>query len=234
MNAPRPKQSELEQLLGIHFRQPQLLTCALTHSSFVNEYTGADEPSDNERLEYLGDAVLGLVAADLLYRRYPHLDEGSLTQLRAAIVKAEALARFAQQVQLGRFLRLGVGEERTGGRERESMLSHGFEAVIGAIYLDRGMAAVTDFLTPLLQALLNEVLDQRLHLDARSELQERLQARRQPQPSYRLRGTSGPEHDKNFCVEVGSGDAVLGSGVGKSKRAAAQAAARDALLRIDS
>ncbi|MYA93240.1 MAG: ribonuclease III [Chloroflexi bacterium] len=233
-NAPTPAQAELEALLGVVFRQSQLLTTALTHSSFVNEYVGAGEPSDNERLEFLGDAVLGMLAADLLYKQYPHLDEGSLTQLRAALVKAESLAMFAQRLRLGKFLRLGVGEERTGGRERESILSCGFEAVIGAFYLDRGTAAVERFLMPLLQELLDEVLDKRLHLDARSELHERLLARRKPPPAYRVRETSGPEHNKRFLVEVGSGDDVLGSGIGKSKRGAAQAAARDALLRLDS
>lgn len=232
MKAPPLAQSEFEKLLGIQFRQPQLLTTALTHSSFVNEYDGADEPRDNERLEYLGDAVLALVAADLLFNRYPHLSEGGLTQLRAALVKAESLAKFAEQLQLGKFLRFGVGEERSGGRERQSTLCSAFEAVIGAIYLDRGMAVVERFLTPLLLELLDEVLDKRLHLDARSELQERLQAQQQPPPQYRIMGSSGPEHDKRFSVEVGSGDDVLGSGVGKSKRAAAQAAARDALLRL--
>ncbi len=232
MTVPMPAQSEFEKLLGIHFSKPQLLTIALTHSSFVNEYDGADEPHDNERLEFLGDAVLDLVVADLLYNRYPHMAEGSLTQLRAALVKTESLAKFAEQVQLGDFLRFGVGEERSGGRERQSTLCHAFEAVIGAIYLDRGLAVVAQFLKPLLLEMLAEVLDKRLHLDARSELQERLQARRQPPPQYRVCETSGPEHDKRFRVEVGNGAAVLGSGVGKSKRAAAQAAARDALLRL--
>jgi len=234
VKAPIPAQSEFEKLLGIQFRQPQLLTIALTHSSFVNEYEGADEARDNERLEFLGDAVLGLVAANLLFQRYPHLAEGSLTQLRSALVKQESLANFADRFQLGRFLRFGVGEERSGGRERRSTLGGAFEAVIGAIYLDRGMAVVEKFLTPLLLELLDEVLDKSLHLDARSELQERLQARQQPSPTYRLQGTSGPEHDKRFSIEVGIGDTVLGSGVGKSKRAAAQAAARNALLQIDS
>ncbi len=232
MTVPMPAQSEFEKLLGIHFSKPRLLTIALTHSSFVNEYDGADELHDNERLEFLGDAVLDLVAADLLYNRYPHMAEGSLTQMRAALVKTESLAKFAEQVQLGDFLRFGVGEERSGGRERQSTLCHAFEAVIGAIYLDRGLAVVAQFLKPLLLELLDEVLDKRLHLDARSELQERLQARRQPPPQYRVSETSGPEHDKRFRVEVGNGVDVLGSGEGKSKRAAAQAAARDALLRL--
>ena len=233
MKAPLPAQSEFEKLLGIHFHQPQLLTIALTHSSFVNEYDGEDEAQDNERLEFLGDAVLDLVAADLLYQRYPHLAEGSLTQLRAALVKEESLAYFAEQLQLGEYLRFGVGEERSGGRERQSTLCRAFEAVIGAIYLDQGIAVVERFLGPRLLELLDEVLDKRLHLDARSELYERLLARQQPPPEYRVRETSGPEHNKRFCIEVASGDAVLGSGVGKSKRTAAQAAARDALLRLE-
>lgn len=233
MKSTVPALAEFEKSLGIQFDHPQLLTIALTHSSFVNEYHGADEAQDNERLEFLGDAVLDLVAADLLFKRYPHLAEGSLTQLRAALVKEESLAKFAEQLQLGDYMRFGVGEERSGGRERQSTLCRAFEAVIGAIYLDRGMTVVERFLRPRLLELLDEVLDKRLHLDARSELYERLLDRQQPPPAYRVRETSGPEHDKRFHVEVSSGDHVLGSGLGKSKRAAAQAAARDALLRLE-
>ena len=226
--------TDFEQIIGIRFRQPALLEAALTHSSFVNEYTGADEVSDNERLEFLGDAVLDLVAAELLFRQYPHIDEGALTQLRAALVKTESLARFAAQFQLGDGLRFGKGEELSGGRKRATTLSRAFEALIGAIYLDQGMASATDFLTPLLLDLLREVLDKSLHLDARSELMELLLSRQMPEPGYHVVGESGPEHAKQFRVEVRAGKATLGCGTGKSKRVASQSAARDALRRMGS
>ncbi len=232
MSATEPAPARFEELIGIQFRQRELLRTALTHSSYINEYEGADELRDNERLEFLGDAVLDLIAADLLYRQYPHVNEGVLTQLRSALVKTESLAQFAAQLRLGEFLRVGKGEEQSGGRQRSSTLCRTFEALIGAIYLDQGMATAVDFVAPLLLDLLTEVLEKRLHLDARSELQERLLARKSASPSYRVTGESGPEHAKQFSVEVHIGDETLGSGLGNSKRAAAQAAARDALLRM--
>ena len=221
-----------EAILGIQFRQPELLRAALTHTSYVNENEGAEALNDNERLEFLGDAVLDLIAAELLFRKYPHIDEGELTQLRSALVKTEALARFAAQCRLGEFLRLGKGEEQTGGRQRSSTLCRAFEAVIAAIYLDQGMAVASDFLAPLLLDMLAEVLDKRLHLDARSELQERLLADSEATPDYRVTGERGPEHAKQFSVEARLGDVTLGAGVGSSKRSAAQAAARDALQKM--
>lgn len=228
-----PAIRELENRLGIRFRDRELLMTAVTHSSFVNEYAGSERVHDNERLEYLGDAALGLVSAELLYRKYPHVDEGALTQLRAALVKAETLAALARRLGLGAHLRLGIGEEKSGGRERESTLCSAFEAVIGAIYLDRGMAAATDFLTPLLLDKLNEALASRSHEDARSDLFERRHTRGLQPPAYRVTGSIGPEHALRFTVEVVAGDTVLGSGEGNSKRAAAQAAARQALSRMD-
>ncbi len=229
---PEPT-SNFESVLGIKFHDPGLLTQALTHTSFVNEYDGDSAVGDNERLEFLGDAVLDIVVADLLYRRFPNAGEGVLTQLRAALVKTESLAQIGLNFRLGDFLRMGHGEEISGGRERLTILCRGFEAVIGAIYLDRGLSAVVDFVTPSLLNLLDEVIANKLHIDARSELQERVQARLNITPGYRVAGAAGPEHEKEFRVEVTIGDTVIGSGVGRSKRAAAQEAARSALEQLE-
>ena len=225
--------SAFEALIGVSFDNPDLLTQALTHSSFVNEYEGEEELSDNERLEFLGDAVLDVIVADMLYRRFPHVSEGELTQLRAALVKTESLAHIGSRFRIGDFLRVGHGEEISGGRERLSTLCRGFEAVIGAIYLDRGMSAVVDFVMPPMLELLEDIIANNLHIDARSELQERIQARLNITPDYIVVGEAGPEHEKEFRVDITLDNQVIGSGLGPSKRAAAQDAAIDALRRLD-
>lgn len=222
-----------EDEIGIKFRDRELLTQALTHRSFVNEYDGDGDARDNERLEFLGDAVLDLIVADLLYRKFPHVDEGELTQLRAALVKTESLAQLGINCRLGEYLRIGHGEELSGGRERLTILCRAFEAVIGAIYLDRGMKAVSDFVVPSLLDLLDHIIAEGLHIDARSELQERVQARLNIRPDYRVACAEGPEHAKEFRVEVAIGDTLVGSGTGGSKRAAAQEAARAALKQLE-
>ncbi len=226
--------SAYQDVLGIQFDNLTLLAQALTHSSFVNEYDGEAIVQDNERLEFLGDAVLDLIVADMLYRKYPHVSEGDLTQLRAALVKTESLANIGASFQLGDYLRIGHGEEISGGRERLSILCRAFEAVIGAIYLDRGLASVVEFVTPPLLALLDHTINNKLHIDARSELQERVQEKLNITPSYRVASSDGPEHAKEFHVEVTVGDRVVGSGSGSSKRTAAQDAARVALEQLQS
>lgn len=218
--------------LGLEIQSLELLTQALTHSSYVNEYDGAAEVGDNERLEFLGDAVLDLIVAEMLYRRYPNVGEGELTQLRAALVKTESLAQLATDCRLGEYVRIGHGEEISGGRARQTTLCRAFEAVIGALYLDGGPDAVLDFVKPRLLSLLDHIVKHNLHIDARSELQERIQARLSTTPNYRVAGSEGPEHAKEFRVEVAIGDVIIGSGIGGSKRAAAQEAARAALLEI--
>ncbi|MDE2854114.1 MAG: ribonuclease III [Chloroflexota bacterium] len=231
MRHPKNGQS-FEDLLGIKFHDRELLTQALTHRSYVNETEGA-AARDNERLEFLGDAVLDLIVADMLYRKYPHVDEGQLTQLRAALVKTETLAQLGINCRLGDYLRIGHGEELSGGRGRLSLLCRAFEALIGAIYLDRGMDAVRDFVLPPLHEQLERILEHNLHIDARSELQERVQARLRITPDYRVTSAEGPEHAKEFRVEVAIGDAIIGTGAGGSKRAAAQEAARIALKQLE-
>ncbi|MCY3781740.1 MAG: ribonuclease III [Chloroflexi bacterium] len=223
----------IEDVLGIQFDDPGLLTQALTHRSFVNESDSGVDERDNERLEFLGDAVLDLIVADLLYRRYPHADEGELTQLRAAIVKTESLAQLGSNCRLGEYLRIGHGEELSGGRQRATLLCQAFEALVGAIYLDRGLPALLNFVTPPLLGLLDHIVENRLHIDARSQLQERVQARLNIPPDYRVTGAAGPEHAKEFRVEVAIGDVILGAGIGASKRAAARDAARVALQQLE-
>jgi ribonuclease-3 len=221
-----------EEVLGVKFNNLDLLTRALTHRSFVNEYDGDDPIKDNERLEFLGDAILDVIVAEMLFKKFPDVSEGELTQLRAALVKTESLAMIATKFQLGEYLRIGRGEENSGGRQRVNNLCRGFEAVIGAMYLDSDLKTVEDFVMPTLNELLNYVLENNLHIDARSELQERIQASLSITPSYRIAGADGPDHAKEFHMEVTIGDVVIGTGIGTSKRAAAQEAARAALQHL--
>ncbi len=233
MSEAKRATTAFEEETGIRFREPALLTEALTHRSFVNEYAGDGAVKDNERLEFLGDAVLHIIVTDLLFDKYPAQNEGTLTQLRAALVRTESLAKLARDCRLGEFLLMGRGEELSGGRQRLSLLCRSYEALIGALYLDSGLEAVAAFVTPQLLRLLEDVMEQKLHIDARSELQERIQASLNIAPDYRVADSAGPEHDKEFRVEVSLGDRIIGSGLGKSKRAAAQNAARIALRYLE-
>lgn len=224
---------DFQKEANLRFQDESLLQQALTHRSYVNEHNEAGL-IDNERLEFLGDAVLDFVSGDMLFRRYPNMPEGDLTRLRAAIVRTESLAALAQLCRVGEALRMGRGEENSGGRERANNLCGAFEAVIGALYLDQGLEAVKEFVTPLLLTRLDQVLAESLDKDARSELQERSQAAYNLTPVYRLVDASGPDHDKAFTFEVLIGDQIVGRGVGRSKQAASHAAANDALKTITS
>lgn len=212
------------------FQNPAALTRALIHRSYLNENDDVEE--DNERLEFLGDAVLDLVAAEMLYRRLPEMQEGRLTRLRAALVSTERLAALAQALGLGPLIHMGKGEEASGGRTRPSMLSDVFEAVIGAYYLDSGLEAVRAFVEPLFTPLLEQVIRDDAEVDSKSLLQEWSQAERRQIPSYRVIAESGPDHERSFIVQVSLGDEVVGRGEGRSKRAAEQAAAADARRRL--
>ena len=214
------------------FRDPSLLERALTHRSYLNEHPEL-AIDDNERLEFLGDAVLDFVTGAWLYNRFPEMPEGRLTSLRAALVKTEALAKFAVQIGLNEHLRLGKGEADTGGRGRASMLADAFEAILGALYLDQGLDAVRDFLGQLLPEETERVLVGEGDRDAKSILQEWSQAERGITPRYRSVDEHGPDHAKTFNVEVRIGEEIVGRGDGPSKQAAAQAAARDALRRLN-
>jgi len=210
-----------------------LLEQALVHRSYLNENPDSVLPS-NERLEFLGDALLGFVVAQRLYVEYPHLSEGEMSRLRSAIVCRETLAHLASSLGLGEYLRLGRGEEASGGRKRESNLACAFEAVVGAILVDRGFAAARDFILRFLDAELETAVEETLAKDYKSRLQEIVQAREQKTPSYRIVETTGPEHEKKFTVEVLVGDLVMGRGTGRSKRVAEREAARVALERLSS
>jgi ribonuclease-3 len=214
----------LQKALGHCFCDLRLLRRALTHPSYVNEHP-EDETGDNQRLEFLGDAVLDFVAGAWIYRNHPDCDEGRMTRLRAALVRTETLAKLSRQVGIGKVLRLGHGEEEAGGRERGANLCDAFEAVVGALYLDGGLAVVKTFVEPLLAPAAKAALSAETDLDAKSRLQEWSQAELGVTPHYRIVSESGPDHAKTFEAEVLLGKKVVGRGMGSSKQAAEQAAA---------
>jgi ribonuclease-3 len=213
------------------FKNRSLLLRALTHRSYLNEHTGAGE--DNERLEFLGDAVMDFLSAAFLYHRYPEMKEGGLTRMRAALVKTEHLASLAEAVSLGSQLRLGKGEEESGGRQRASLLCDAFEAMIGAYFLDAGLKAVQDYVEPLFAAAADHILRGEKDVDAKSQFQEWAQATLGKTPRYRFVSESGPDHQREYAAEVLVGDEVYGMGTGRSKSNATQAAAQAALQRVE-
>ncbi len=223
---------ELGEQLGVPFQDYSLLSRALTHRSYLNENLEM-ALEDNERLEFLGDAVLDFMVGAYLYHKYPEMDEGELTSLRAALVRTKSLAAFAQMLEIGRFLRLGYGEDENGGRERMPILCAAFEAVIGAVYLDQGLDAVTRVVEPLLGPALENILQDSLHKDAKSEFQVWAQAQFNITPRYKVVSTSGPDHAKEFTVWAMVGEDKWGHGVGRSKQRAAQAAARVAMIKAE-
>ena len=214
--------------MGIPAAPGSLSELALTHRSFAFE---AELTEHNERLEFLGDAVLGAVVTDLIYRSYPDLTEGEMARLRASVVNTVALADVARSLDLGPHIRLGKGEETSGGRDKASLLADTFEAVLGAAYLDRGPDAVAAFLVPIFSELLAGVLSSGGGHDPKTALQELTVKSRSGRPSYRL-ASSGPDHDKRFTAEVYVGDRLCGAGSGRSKKEAEQNAAREALVRV--
>ncbi len=224
--------SALEQNLDIQFRDYSLLTRALTHRSYLNENPGM-ALEDNERLEFLGDAVLDFVVAAYLYHRFPEMPEGDLTSLRAALVRTTMLAQFARQLEIGRFLRLGYGEIENGGRERAPILCAAFEAIVGAIYLDQGVAPVETLVKRLAAPALQQILADSSHKDAKSEFQVWAQAQFNITPRYAVVSSTGPDHAKIFTVQAVVGDTVWGEGDGRSKQEAAQAAAAAALQKAE-
>jgi len=222
---------ELEKTLGITFTDKSLLQRALTHRSYLNE--NPDYPlSDNERLEFLGDAVLDFLTAKYLYNRFPEMAEGQLTSLRAALVKRETLAQFAGALNLGQYLLLSRGEEESGGRKREATLCAAFEALTGAVLLDQGLQAAEDFALRCIEPEVKRILEEERYKDAKSTLQELTQGQLQLTPVYRTVAERGPDHAKEFTVEVLVGDEVCGRGIGPSKQVAEQEAAKVALQRM--
>ena len=222
----------LQRAIHYRFRDRGLLEHAMTHTSRANEDVSGGV-RDNESLEFLGDAVLGFVIADLLFREFPEFDEGEKSKTKAALVSTATLARQAERLDLGDHLLLGRGEEKTGGRRKQALLADGYEALIAAIYLDGGIEQVRAFLTREFAPLVTEIRHHGVAgQDYKSALQELLQARDLPLPDYRLVGTVGPDHQKRFHVEVVVNGEALGQAMGPSKKDAEQEAARAALDRL--
>ena len=226
------KRSPLETRLRVTFKNPALLQHALVHSSYVNENPNL-VPESNERMEFLGDAVLGLVVADALYAAFPGQDEGMLTELRAHLVRRDTLAEAARKLGLGEALLLGRGEDDGGGRQRPTNLSHIYEAIVGAIFLDRGLATARRFVLTSLRSEFEEIDAEGFPLDPKSRLQEISQSRYQDTPSYNVIDTQGPDHARRFTVEAVVQGEPLGTGSGRSKQAAEKQAAKEALERLE-
>lgn len=220
----------LERTIGIEFRRRRILEHALTHSSSVQD----NKDANNERLEFLGDAVLGAVVSEYLYKRFSDWTEGELTRAKAALVSEPTLTDAARKMELGKFLRLSKGEEQCGGADRSSILSAGFEALVAAVYLDRGMDRARNFILRWLSEPLEAVAAGEYARDYKTLLQELAQGEYRSLPIYRTIDESGPDHDKTFVVEVCLDDKVVGAGSGKSKKDAERAAAEDALRAIES
>jgi ribonuclease-3 len=226
-----PDLAGLQKTLGITFKDSSLLKQALVHSSYTNE-NPVESPDHNEKLEFLGDAVLDLFITEELYRKCPGSSEGEMTRLRAALVNGDELADIARKIQIGENLYMGKGEESSGGRDKKPNLAGALEAVIAAVYLDRGGTRTRKFILKLFKEEITNVLSFNITRDYKSRLQELIQSQRQVVPVYRLVAEEGPDHDKTFTVEVRVGKTVLGRGVGKSKKQAEATAARLALEKL--
>lgn len=226
------KIAKWEKKLGLEFRSKELLEQALTHSSYAYEKQ-KDRPRHNEVLEFLGDAVVGLVLADFFYSRWPDLSEGELSKLKSAAASAESLSRLARKIQLDKKVLLGRGEERTGGRKKKTILAGALEALLGAIYLDQGFGAAKKFLIPLLAEFFRKVDSQKFLIENfKSALQEYLQKQNLAAPTYRMLSARGPDHQRVFVVEVCAGDVPLAKARGNSIKSAEQMAAQKALVRL--
>lgn len=229
---PNESLRQLRKAFGLAGIPEELLGQALRHGSYVRE-RGLNELESNQRLEFLGDAVLDVVFADLLYRTHPELPEGDLTRLKAALVRKSALARVANDMGLGKALLLGRGEEATGGREKASLLADALEALIGAVFIAGGWEAARDFVTEHFSSVLAEAENSDSLRDDKSSLQELLQGQGIEPPTYRVVRTDGPPHSRRFSVEAILNGSVIGTGEGRSKQAAEQAAAAMALEAVD-
>ena len=219
---------ELQDKIGYRFQNTELLKQALTHSSFANEQK-INKLKDYERLEFLGDAVLELVSSEFLFRENPQMPEGQLTKLRASMVCEPALAYCAKDIDLGSYILLGRGEEYTGGRYRSSITSDVMEAIIGAIFLDGGIENAKKHIY---RFILSDLENKILFLGSKTILQEEIQKKKDAQLRYELIGESGPDHNKQFTVDAYLNDVLIGSGTGRTKKAAEQQAAYEALLKM--
>jgi len=221
--------ADLNRRLGLSFSNLSLLTRALTHRSYVNEHA-SQAAEDNERLEFLGDAVLDFIVGAWVYHRFPEMPEGDLTKMRSALVRNEQLAKFSRKLDLGNALRLGHGESTSGGHKRDNLLGSAFEALIGALYLDAGLPAAEAFVHPILEEA-REIILNEIH-DPKSLLQEWTQSQKLGSPRYRVINTVGPDHAVTFEVVVEVAGEIKGQGAGTSKSQAEHAAAQDAMNKL--
>lgn len=223
--------ASFNQRVGLNFKNLRLLARALTHRSYLNEHPEAIE--DNERLEFLGDAVLDFLVGAWLYHHMPEMAEGRLTSIRAALVRNDQLAIFARNIELGRALLLGKGEAESGGRTRNSVLGSAFEALVGALYIDGGLEKAQKFVEPMIEGAVKNIIRDNKDRDPKSILQEYTQARGLGTPSYRTISTSGPDHLRIYEVEVLVDSDVYGRGKGRSKQLATKEAALDAIQKLN-
>lgn len=223
---------DLEKFIKITFTDKDLLDHAFIHKSFMNEYHGTDK-TDNERLEFLGDAVLELTVTEHLFKTYPKKSEGELTNWRSALVKGKHLAEVADDLKLGNYLYLSKGEEKSGGRKKKYILANTVEALIGAMYLDKGYRVTHDFIHKFILIKLEGILEEGLHIDAKSHFQELAQDDFDITPEYRLIKEYGPDHSKKFIMGAFLGDKKVAEGEGSSKQKAEESAARQALIDVE-
>lgn len=223
---------QFEDIIKYRFKNKELLKKAFTHSSYANE-KHIEKYDNNERLEFLGDAVLELVISDYIYNCYPHIPEGELTKLRAGTVCETSLAERAREIHISDFIMLGKGEETTGGRHRDSILADAFEAVIGAVYLDGGIDAARRHILAQLEETVGKIRLTLNTIDCKTRLQEEIQRTSKAPIHYEIIGESGPDHDKMFRAAVNHDGRILGEGCGKSKKEAEQSAAMDALKKMN-
>ena len=222
---------ELAKKLGIQFNDISLLERALTHRSYLNENKDVDK--NNERLEFLGDAVLELITSEQLYEKYPNHPEGDLTSFRSAIVRTESLAQASRELNYGKYLRLAKGEEDSGGRDKDYILANTFEAVLGAIYIDQGYKECKKLVDRILISKIKNIVENRLDIDNKTKIQELAQAKYRETPTYEVLCEHGPDHDKEFVVAVKIGDKTIGKGKGGSKQKAEESAAQKGLKYIE-
>ena len=222
----------IEKEINIVFKQTSLLKTAFIHRSYLNEHPG-ETLSHNERLEFLGDSVLGVIVSDYLYEKYPNKPEGDLTNYRSSIVNARILSQVAKELSLGKYLFLSKGEEETGGRDRQYILANTYESLLGAIYLDQGLAVSARFVRKNLITHLKEIVDKKLYKDFKSKLQELAQEKFNITPSYKVLSEQGPDHSKIYETGVYLNKKLIGKGVGNSKQNSEQEAAKNYLEKID-